>query len=414
MTTLHLDDTRLDPFRAQIRAWLTAKKADAVLVRPDRYVFGTGAPDRLMQAWIDSLETPIPIGPSLGDQQASERFGVDAQPQNRIIMTRPKTIDVHAHFLPPVYQEALRSAGLKTLDGGIPVPEWSPERALAIMDEIGTTGAVLSVSSPHLNFVDSASAIGLSRSINDYAAEVKRRYPDRFGAYAILPLPDITASIAELERALDQLELDGVALPTHTEGLYLGDARLTPLLEVLDERKVTVFIHPTSPCCFEAFGLELPAPMIEFPFDTTRTAASLLYSGALARHPGINFILPHAGGTLPFLAPRIAAIGSIPILGDRAVKTPDALQALARFLLRHRPFRHASTDQRPARAGTDVSGALRHRFSVCQRSPAADGRGSIQYALALTEEEAQMIRHRNAIPLFPAFAARCSGVDHGH
>lgn len=327
-------------------------------------------------------------------------------------MTTPKTIDVHAHFLPPVYQEALRDAGLKTLDGGIPVPEWSPERALAIMDEIGTTGAVLSVSSPHLNFVDAAQAVTLSRSINDYAAEIRRRHPHRFGAYAILPLPDMTACIAELERALDQLELDGVALPTHTEGLYLGDARLTPLLELLDERKVTVFIHPTSPCCFEAFGLELPAPMIEFPFDTTRTAASLLYSGALVRHPGINFILPHAGGTLPFLAPRIAAIGSIPILGDRAMKTPDALEALAGFYydtaLSVTPQQinalRALAPMSRVLYGTDFPFANEARLRMAEEA---------FNALALTEEEAQMIRHRNALPLFPAFAGRC-GADHPH
>jgi 6-methylsalicylate decarboxylase len=99
------------------------------------------------------------------------------------------------------------------------------------------------------------------------------------------------------------------------------------LLAALDARIATVFVHPTSPPCFETFGLDLPASMIEFPFDTTRTAVSLLYSGALVRYPRINFILPHAGGTLPFLAPRIAAVGSLtPVLGDRAVKPNDAAQ----------------------------------------------------------------------------------------
>jgi predicted TIM-barrel fold metal-dependent hydrolase len=44
---------------------------------------------------------------------------------------------VHAHFLPPVYREALRDAGLKTLDGGMPIPEWTAERALAVMNEVG-------------------------------------------------------------------------------------------------------------------------------------------------------------------------------------------------------------------------------------------------------------------------------------
>jgi len=246
-------------------------------------------------------------------------------------MSRPHTIDVHAHFLPPSYREALRSAGLTSLDGGMPIPDWSPERALELMDEVGITAAVLSVSSPHASFLDSADAPQLCRSVNDYAAALRDRHPERFGAFAILPLPDVAASRAELERALDELDLDGVALPTHAAGRYLGDAQLAPLLEYLDDRSAAVFVHPTSPCCFEAFGLALPAPMIEFPFDTTRAVASLLFSGALARHPGIEFILPHAGGTLPLLAPRIAAIGSTPVLGDRAVPLPDAMQAFARL-----------------------------------------------------------------------------------
>ena len=208
--------------------------------------------------------------------------------------------------------------------------------------------------------------------------------------------------------ALDQLALDGVALPTHSEGHYLGDARLSPLLELLDERQVTVFVHPTSPRCFEAFGLELPAPMIEFPFDTTRAAASLLYSGALARHPRINIILPHAGGTLPFLAPRIAGIGSIPVLGQRAVPLPEALQALARF---YYDTALAVTPQQIAalRAlapisqvlyGTDYPFANEDRLRMAEAFFAA---------LPFTPEEEVMVRHENAARLFAPFAARCCG-----
>ena len=291
-------------------------------------------------------------------------------------MATPPTIDVHAHFLPPVYLEALRGAGLKTLDGGIPVPDWSPGRALAIMDEVGITAAVLSVSSPHVNFVDPATAATLCRSINDYAAEIRSRRSDRFGAYAILPLPDVAASFAELERALGELELDGVAPPTPASGQSLGDLRLAPLLEALDQRNVTVFVHPTSPCCFEAFGLELPAPMIEFPFDTTRTRRrSLLYSGALTRYPGINFILPHGGGTLPFLAPRMAAVGSIPVLGPRAVAPAD--ESLRALLLRHRTFRDAATGRGAARLGAYVADPVRQRLSLRQRGPTARRRGCL-------------------------------------
>ncbi len=321
-------------------------------------------------------------------------------------MTNHNTIDVHGHFLPPVYLDALRDAGVKLLDGGIPVPKWSPEQALAIMDEVGISGTVLSVSSPHLSFVDQDAAVALSRAINDYAAELSNQHPKRFGAYAILPLPDMAASIKEMERALDELELDGVALPTHSQGLYLGDEQLRPLLEALDDRGVTAFIHPTSPCCFESFGLDLPAPMIEFPFETTRTAVSLIYSGALARHKKINFILPHGGGTLPFLAPRIAAIGSTPFLGERAVPLPDAMQSLAEFYydtaLSVTPIQMtALRDLVPVSQvlyGTDFPFANESRVRM------ADAAFN---ALSLTHEDQLLIRHRNAAPLFANFHRRC-------
>jgi predicted TIM-barrel fold metal-dependent hydrolase len=326
-------------------------------------------------------------------------------------MAERQTIDVHAHFLPPVYREALRDAGLTLLDGGMPVPDWSVERALAIMDEICVAGALLSVSSPHVSFVGPDAAPALCRAINDAAAEIRRAHPTRFGALAILPLPDMDASLAELERALDQLDLDGVALPTHADGAYLGDPRLTPLLEALDERKVTVFVHPTSPCCFEAFGLALPAPMIEFPFDTTRTAASLVYSGAAARYGGISFILPHGGGTLPFLAPRMAAIGSTPVIGDRAVPVGEAMRTFAGF------FYDTALSATPAQIaalralapvsqilyGTDFPFAPEARLRMAEDAFAA---------LPFTPDEARMIRGGNAARLFAPFAARCGCAAH--
>jgi len=321
------------------------------------------------------------------------------------VISQARTIDVHAHFLPPVYLEALRDAGLKTVDGGIALPEWSPEQALALMDEIGIAGAMLSISSPHVSFVGHRAA-ALCRSINDYAAEVKRRHPRRFGAFAILPLPDMDASLAELRRGLDELELDGVALPTHTEGRYLGDSHLAPLLEELDEREAAVFIHPTSPRCFEDFGLELPAPMIEFPFDTTRTAASLLFSGALARHPRIKFILPHAGGTLPFLAMRIAGVGSFPALGARALPPPETLQAFARFYydtaLSVMPQQIAALRALAPITqilyGTDFPFAPADRVHLTEAAFAA---------LPFTPEEEEMVRFGNASRLFARFAERC-------
>ena len=124
-------------------------------------------------------------------------------------------------------------------------------------------------------------------------------------------MADIDETLAEIERALDGLGLDGVNVLTNVAGVYLGDASLEPIMEELNRRKAVVFIHPTSPACWECTSLGYPRPMIEFPFDTTRAVTNLLLSGTLARHPDIRWIVPHAGGTLPFLAPRIAGISML-------------------------------------------------------------------------------------------------------
>lgn len=325
-------------------------------------------------------------------------------------MSTPDAIDVHAHFLPPVYRDALARAGAEAVDG-MPIPDWTPERALAIMDEIGVAGAVLSVSSPHVSFLPPAAAADLCREVNDYAADLCHRHPTRFGAYAILPLPDIAESLEELQRALDVLKLDGIALPTHAGGTYLGDPLFAPLLEALDARAATVFVHPTSPACFESFGLRLPAPMIEFPFDTTRTVASLLFSGALERYARIRFILPHGGGTLPFLATRIAGVGAIPVMGDRAKAPPETLKALAAL---YYDLALASAPHQVAalRAIAPVEQILYGTDFPFAPEPVLRTAEAQFKALPFTDTERRQVRHANARGLFAAFADRCCGGQH--
>ena len=220
-------------------------------------------------------------------------------------------IDVHAHFLPDQYREALATAGIDQPDGFPRVPMWSAEEHVAMMDRLGIDACLLSVSSPGVQFGDgvtASDAVSLARHVNDVAAATIAQHPGRFGAFASLPMADESESLAEIERALDGLGLDGVNVLTNVNGVYLGDASLELIMVELNRRHAVVFIHPTSPACWECTSLGYPRPMIEFPFDTTRAVTNLLLSGALARHPDIRWIVPHAGGTLPFLAPRIAGI----------------------------------------------------------------------------------------------------------
>lgn len=227
-------------------------------------------------------------------------------------------VDVHSHYLPPAYYKALAEAELVTLDGGFPVPQWSEVLALAHMDKHNIEISIVSVSSPSVGFLKEPRARQkLAREINDFAGDLVKRQPHRFGALATLPLPDIAASLEEMGYALDNLRLDGVVLETNVHGIYLGDPRLDPLFAELNRRKAKVLLHPTSPSCFESVGLGRPAPILEFPLDTTRTVTDLIFAGTLTRYPEIRMIIPHAGGALTALAHRLASFSSLPFLKQR-------------------------------------------------------------------------------------------------
>ena len=226
-------------------------------------------------------------------------------------------IDVHAHYLPPDYRDALARAELWMI-GGLPVPEWSVELALEFMDAHGVAAQVLSVSDPGVEFVPESEAAALARSCNDFGAEVIAAHAGRFGALAVLPLRDVDAAVAEAVRSLDELGLDGVGLLSSSGGRYLGDPAFEPLLHELDARGAWVFVHPTVPDERPAYAI--PDSIAEFPFDTTRAIISLLFNGVFARHPNIRWHFAHGGGTLPMVRLRLTGLAGAarefgPVLG---------------------------------------------------------------------------------------------------
>ncbi len=236
-------------------------------------------------------------------------------------MTHGK-IDTHQHYFPKAYVDAV---GLDTLAAQMPnkkAPEWSPERAISMMDANGIAEGILSVSSgPAI-----PDARTLLRKCNDTGADLRQRHPGRFGLFASLPLPDIDASLKEAVYCLDTLKVDGFIIFTSYDGLYLGDAHFAPLLEELDRRGAVAFIHPNDPAY--AVPNIAPASVLEFPFETTRTATSLIISGAMRRYQNMRFILSHAGGTLPYLVPRISlSISMMPGVAEQVGDVPSAFRA---------------------------------------------------------------------------------------
>jgi predicted TIM-barrel fold metal-dependent hydrolase len=104
------------------------------------------------------------------------------------------------------------------------------------MNTLGVAFAILSISSPGVHFGDDMKARALARRVNEEGRRLSEAYPERFGYFAALPLPDVTAAIAEAVYALDVLQADGVVLETNHHGLYLGDPKLAYRGTTLDRR----------------------------------------------------------------------------------------------------------------------------------------------------------------------------------
>ncbi|MBN8991754.1 MAG: amidohydrolase [Rhizobiales bacterium] len=218
-------------------------------------------------------------------------------------------IDTHHHFLPPRYVDLVGEDAIAGLLVSGRIPEWSAEKSLEAMDRNSVAQAILSLSSPAVCTVAPGKRASLARDCNEYAATLMQKHPGRFGSFATLPLPDIDASLAEIDHCLGDLSCNGFCLLTNYAGSYLGDHAFAPVLEELNRRSSVVFVHPAMPEP-QAAALGLPAASLEFPFDTTRTIAGMLLNGTFARYRNIRFLFSHAGGTVPFLAARLARLES--------------------------------------------------------------------------------------------------------
>ena len=183
---------------------------------------------------------------------------------------------------------------------GSPIPPWDLKSHLAGMDENGVAVGLLSITA---GLVYSPK---LMRQCNEYFAKIISDHPTRLGAFAALPFPDIAATLKEIEYSIDQLKLDGVGFMTNVQGHYLGDPEFAEIFQEINRRKLIVCIHPND----QPFGSvgKIPAPwaQMEFPLETTRTVGQMIYGGTFDRFPDMRFILPHAGGAIPFVAGRYA------------------------------------------------------------------------------------------------------------
>lgn len=242
-------------------------------------------------------------------------FGMGTLASGKLLLaqaSRPSTksglIDLHHHILPPVYLAEARDRLVAKQQGYLParVLSWSPQTTIAEIDQNGVATSIVSILTPGIWCGNSQSARTPARRCNEYAAQLVKDYPGRFGFFAAAPLPDTEGSLQEIAYALDVLKADGIGLLTSYGDKWLGDSAYAAVFEELNRRKAVVYFHPTGPNCCRDLIPHVPCVITELPHDTTRAITSLLFAGCFTRFRDIRFIFSHAGGTLPMLADRIS------------------------------------------------------------------------------------------------------------
>lgn len=227
--------------------------------------------------------------------------------------------DIHAHYYPPKYVEVVRRVAREDgLSGDVAraflehriinkVPTFLGEldTRLSLMDKAGIQIQVLSFASLNIWHPKAEIRSRLTGAYNDGLSHVAEAYPDRFRFLASLPLPFIDEAIDEATRVRSLPGFVGYSLPTHINKTPINDERLAPVYQEMATEPSLVLVHPDGFCAPGAlsdFGMEWA---IGAPFEDTIAAVRLIASGLVEEHPTLRWVIPHLGGTLPFLLHRL-------------------------------------------------------------------------------------------------------------
>jgi predicted TIM-barrel fold metal-dependent hydrolase len=259
---------------------------------------------------------------------------------------------------------------------------------------------VVSTSDPGVWFGDFDAARGLARDCNDYQARMVADHAGRFGMFTTLPMPDVDMTLAEIAYGMDTLKAQGVGMMTSYAGKYLGDPDFAPVMEELNRRKAVVFIHPLMTQCCTALVPGVPEVVVEYQSETSRTIASLLFSGTTLKFPDIRFIFSHGGGTVPYLVARFDRLFSG--RPDLMKLSPDGVLPPLRRLY----FDTAQAYNEYAMAALTrlmPSGQILFGSDFPAASPMLTGQGLA--AFGLNEATLRAINRDNALALLPFLKA---------
>ncbi|HEV2198184.1 MAG TPA: amidohydrolase family protein [Bryobacteraceae bacterium] len=219
-------------------------------------------------------------------------------------------IDVHAHVWTDEYLNMMERFGVQDTsvqrNKGSGPSQAEMDKRFAQMDAAKVSMQILSICPQAPHFEDKANAVAAARAANDLFADVVRRWPKRFAAFAALPLPHVDEALKELDRAIGQLGFIGATITTFVAGRSPATAAFAPLYEELNRRGTVLFIHPA--------GCAIYSPMISdhhmtwmvgAPIEDTVSILHLIEAGIPLKYPKLKIINAHLGGALPMVYQRL-------------------------------------------------------------------------------------------------------------
>jgi len=194
---------------------------------------------------------------------------------------------------------------------------------IADMDATGIDRQLLLLTAPGVQvFRDPAEALDMARASNDEVADACRKYPERFSALAAIPPQDPVAAAREMDRAINQLGLNGVVINSHTHGEYLDDPRFWEIFEAAEALDAAIYIHPQAPppnmvTEFAKRGVE--GAVMGFQVEVALHTVALILAGVFDRFPRLKLVIGHGGEGLPFWLYRLDYQQKV-ILANRGTK----------------------------------------------------------------------------------------------